>query len=63
MKLNTGAVVSILILAGCAAAVVYIWLKSYRWMRQDHSRPDGETKDADRKADSDPSGKPPAPGA
>jgi hypothetical protein len=39
MVLNTGAVISILILAGCAAAVLYVWYKSHRWLRDDHSRP------------------------
>lgn len=39
MELSTGAIVSVLILAGCAAAIIYVWLKSSRWIREDHSRP------------------------
>ncbi len=39
MELSTGAIVSILILAGCAAAIIYVWFKSSRWIREDHSRP------------------------
>jgi len=59
MVLNAGAVISILILAGCAAAVVYIWLRSYRWMREDHSRPIEEPKDEKAKPEDTPDSKGP----
>lgn len=67
MELSTGAVVSVLILAGCAAAIIYVWFRSSRWMREDHSRPaetpeDREDEGAARDADhpTDPRDKPDA---
>jgi hypothetical protein len=62
MRINGGTVIIILVLGVCAAAAIYVTVKTYMWSRQDHAGEPDETKPTAAKVEKKTDEKTPPPG-